>query len=59
MYVRQYDEEYTKVYNQKQGYEDFNLGLFSELRREVIEGVQLGPGELPRDSDFTQEEVYV
>jgi hypothetical protein len=35
LHVRQFDDDFTKFYNQKPTYEDFNLGLFSEERRAV------------------------
>ena len=29
LHIRQYDDDHTKMYNQKPNYEDFNLGVFS------------------------------
>lgn len=41
-HVRQYDDDYTKYYNQKPAYEDFNLGKFQDAL-----GIAVNPEQQP------------
>ena len=42
-HVRQYDNDYTKLYNQKQIYEDFNLGVFHDEDSDLLKRTKLTP----------------
>lgn len=53
-HVRQFDDDLTKVYNQKPLYEDFNLGLFSEDRKAEFERHKVLPQYSPKKSDLSK-----
>ena len=53
-HVRQFDDDVTKIYNQKPLYEDFNLGMFGAERRAAFDRHKVVPQYAPKRSDLAK-----